>query len=56
MPDIDHPVHGQLGYHVRAGKHDLTWRDWQHYLEFADRHLAAGTARSVTGATSRPTK
>ena len=56
MPDIDHPVHGQLGYHVRAGKHDLTWQDWQHYLKFADRHLAGDAARSVTGATSRPTK
>lgn len=41
MPSIDHPVHGQLGYHVRAGKHDLKWQDWQNYLTFADRHLIA---------------
>ena len=40
MPAVDHPVHGQLAYHIRAGKHDLTWQDWQHYLTFADRHLA----------------
>lgn len=40
MPEVDHPVHGQLGYHVRAGKHNLTWQDWQQYLAFADRHFA----------------
>jgi len=39
MPPVDQPVHGQLGYHVRAGKHDLTWQDWQQYLTFADRHF-----------------
>jgi len=41
MPDIDQAVHGQLGYHVRSGKHDLKWQDWQHYLAFADHHLKA---------------
>lgn len=39
MPAVDQPVHGQLGYHVRAGKHDLKWADWEQYLKFADRHL-----------------
>ncbi|MGK0204361.1 MAG: hypothetical protein ACI9S9_003443, partial [Planctomycetota bacterium] len=39
MPPVDQPVHGQLGYHVRAGKHDLTWQDWQQYLTFADHHF-----------------
>lgn len=40
MPTVGQPVHGQLGYHVRAGKHDLKWQDWQQYLAFADRHFA----------------
>ena len=39
MPSVDQPVHGQVGYHVRTGKHDLKWADWQQYLAFADRHL-----------------
>lgn len=39
MPPPDQPIHGQLGYHIRTGKHDLTWQDWQHYLTFADHHL-----------------
>lgn len=42
MPAVDQPVHGELGYHVRNGKHDLTWADWQQYLAFADRHLQQG--------------
>ena len=40
MPAIDHPVGGTIGYHVRAGKHDVTAWDWERYLDFADRHLA----------------
>lgn len=44
MPAVDQPVHGQLGYHVRSGKHDLTWADWQQYLAFADRHFAGKQA------------
>lgn len=41
MPDVDHPVHGTIGYHIRKGKHDLTEVDWRHYLDFADKHLKA---------------
>ena len=41
MPSEDQPVHGRVGYHVRTGKHDLKWADWQQYLAFADRHLGA---------------
>jgi len=37
------PAYGTLGdricYHVRPGRHDLTPRDFWHYMDFADRHL-----------------
>jgi hypothetical protein len=29
----------RVGYHLRAGRHDLTVEDWRHYLTFAVRHL-----------------
>jgi len=38
-PEVDKPVHGRIGYHVRAGKHDVTEFDWQQYLDFADKHI-----------------
>jgi hypothetical protein len=37
-PSASQPV-SRLGYHVRPGKHDITPRDFWHYLEFADRWL-----------------
>jgi hypothetical protein len=42
MPDVDRAVGGTIGYHIRSGKHDVTDFDWQQYLAFADKHLAAG--------------
>lgn len=39
MPAVDQPVQGQIGYHMRSGKHDVTDFDWGQYLNFADRHL-----------------
>ncbi len=39
MPGLDQPVHGQIAYHIRRGKHDVTTYDWEQYLAFADKHF-----------------
>jgi len=41
MPGLNQPVHSAIGYHIRTGKHGLTEYDWERYLEFADKRLAA---------------
>lgn len=38
-PPVGEPLHADVGYHIRAGKHDVTLEDWRNYLDFADRHL-----------------
>lgn len=37
FPGLDRPVgSGQVRYHVRSGKHEITAFDWTQYLNFAD--------------------
>ena len=40
FPSPESPINsGQVGYHLRTGKHDVTDYDWAQYLDFADRHV-----------------
>ena len=40
FPIAQAPINsGQVGYHLRTGKHDVTDYDWAQYLDFADRHV-----------------
>jgi len=41
FPDLNQLVDGQVGYHIRPGKHDVTDDDWKVFFDFADAHLPA---------------
>ena len=38
MPPPNQPIMHDVGYHIRAGKHDVTEYDWDQYLAFAELH------------------
>ena len=39
MPKLHEPIMEDIGYHIRAGEHDVTEYDWECYLDFADKHF-----------------
>ncbi|MDR2036704.1 MAG: acetylxylan esterase [Bacteroidales bacterium] len=39
MPPLHSPIMNDVGYHIRAGKHDVTDYDWQCFLTFAKKHF-----------------
>lgn len=39
VPPMDKLLNSRLGYYIRPGKHSMTTRDWEIFLDFADRHL-----------------
>lgn len=36
FPDLQQPVTGTIGYHVRPGKHAINFYDWSCFMNFAD--------------------
>ena len=40
MPAVEQPAaDGDVAYHVRSGKHDITLYDWQQYIKFANKYF-----------------
>lgn len=39
MPAVSHPAMGDVAYHIRPGKHDVTNYDWDRYMDFADKYF-----------------
>lgn len=39
VPPDDKLLNSRLGYYIRPGSHSMTTRDWEVFLEFADKHL-----------------
>ncbi len=39
QPPVNQAVCGQIGYHMRSGRHAVTRFDWENFLAFADRHF-----------------
>ncbi|HYW70765.1 MAG TPA: hypothetical protein VE961_07010 [Pyrinomonadaceae bacterium] len=39
MPPLNQPILHTIGFHYRAGKHEVTAFDWDQFLSFADMHL-----------------
>lgn len=36
LPELEHPVIGTIGYHIRPGKHAINGYDWSCFMNFAD--------------------
>jgi hypothetical protein len=36
FPELEHPVVGTIGYHIRPGKHAINSYDWNCFMNFAD--------------------
>jgi hypothetical protein len=47
MPPVGKLVGSSIGYHIRAGKHDVTEADWSVFLAFAKRHFENHVAASA---------
>jgi hypothetical protein len=45
MPGIHQPVTTTIGYHLRAGKHDVTEYDWEQFIKFANIQLKRAPRR-----------
>lgn len=41
MPGLHEPVMNDVGYHIRAGKHDVVDYDWECFMTFADKHFGS---------------
>ena len=39
MPELHKPIVKDIGYHIRAGKHDVVDYDWGCFIDFADKHF-----------------
>lgn len=39
MPGIHQPIMNTVGYHIRAGKHDVTSYDWDRFMDHADKYM-----------------
>ncbi len=44
LPEINQAkMIGNMGYHIRSGKHNLTKYDWEKYMDFSDIHFKEGS-------------
>ena len=44
LPPVNTTVMGQIGYHMRKGRHAITRFDWTHFISFADKHFGLSAA------------